>query len=215
MSNLALSGKPKAITVDPSRWAARLPSGAWPDEFALSGQVWRADVFALAQRWRSGEVASVQFAAGVLAWGYGIRGYGPHRTNKILRHEQAADHLDTALAGLRADLVPLATLLDCYEQLRTTAKLKGLGPAFFTKILYFAGYRRGHGGPQPLILDSVVAAQLPPEAGAARRFSHGWSTGTWRDYLLWAAEQAGRTEYGGEPDRVEMALFTGCWRPVG
>lgn len=54
MSNLALSGKPKAITVDPSRWAARLPSGAWPDEFALSGQVGRADVFALARRWRSG-----------------------------------------------------------------------------------------------------------------------------------------------------------------
>ncbi|MFJ1768519.1 hypothetical protein ACIOD2_49960 [Amycolatopsis sp. NPDC088138] len=215
MSNLGLPGEPQAITVASSRWASHLPPGAWPDAFALSGQVWRADVFALAQRWRSGEVTSVQFAAGVLAWGYGVRGYGPHRTNRILRHDLAADHLDTALAGLRAELVPLATLLDCYEQLRSTAKLKGLGPAFFTKILYFAGYRRGHGGPQPLILDSVVAARLPPEAGAAPRFTSGWWTSTWRDYLLWAAEQADRTEYGGEPDHVEMDLFCGTWRPAG
>ncbi|MEA5360190.1 hypothetical protein VA596_11640 [Amycolatopsis sp., V23-08] len=154
MSNLALPGERRAITVAPRR-------GEPPAYRLTHGQM------------RSPS-PSADFAAGVLAWGYGVRGYGPHRTNRIVRHDPAADHLDTALAGLRAELVPLETLLDCYEQLRSTAKPKGLGPAFFTKILYFAGYRRGHGGPQPLILDSVVAAGLPAEAGAARRFKSEW-----------------------------------------
>lgn len=30
-------------------------------------------------------------------------------------------------------------------------------------------------------------------------------------YLRWAADQFPRPEFGDEPDRVEMALFTGSW----
>jgi hypothetical protein len=104
-------------------------------------------------------------------------------------------------------------LEDCYERFTTTAKLAGLGAAFFTKLLYFAGYRRGEGGIQPLILDQVVAGRLPASAGPAGKYRTAWWSGTWLAYLRWAADQAARPEFGAEPDRVEMALFTGSWTP--
>jgi hypothetical protein len=88
----------------------------------------------------------VQFAAGVLASGHGIRGYGPFRTGRILAREQAGERLEAALAGLRPDAVTPAVLEGCHERFTTTAKLPGLGAAFCTKLLYFAGYRRGEGG---------------------------------------------------------------------
>ncbi|WP_410594076.1 hypothetical protein [Amycolatopsis sp. lyj-23] len=209
----ALPGEPEPITVDGPRWAAALPSGAWPADFASTGKVSRSEVFALAERWRARHVSSAQFTAGVLAWGHGIRGYGPFRTGRILAQEKAAERLEAALAGLRPRALTPAVLEDCYERFTTTAKVTGLGAAFFTKLLYFAGYRRGEGGIQPLILDRVVASRLPASAGPAGKYRTGWWAGTWSAYLRWAADQAARPEFGGEPDHVEVALFTGAWTP--
>jgi hypothetical protein len=175
--------------------------------------VWRQDVFAIANGWCEGTVSTVRFVTAVLAWGNGIRGYGPYRTGAVLTQSGASDRLESALAGLRHDAPSVETVVEAYEQFMTTDKVPTLGPAFFTKILYFAGYRRGRGGVQPLILDSVVAARLPPEAGPAHKFTSDWWSSTWRDYLFWAATQAGRPEFAGEPDAVEMALFTGRWAP--
>lgn len=90
--------------------------------------------------------------------------------------------------------------------------VRGLGPAFFTKLIYFAGYRRGAGGVQPLILDKQVALRLPADAGPSRRREGGWPSSEWVEYLQWAAGQAKRTTFGGEPERVEMALFSNRWR---
>jgi hypothetical protein len=201
------------IAVDADRWCAGMPGNAWPDDFATSGTVWRRDVFDVADQWRAGRVSVVQFAGAVLAWGYGTVGYGPHRTRRVLSADPKGARLHAALQGLQDDQVSLATPLDSYERFRTTSKLKWLGPAFFTKIIYFAGYRRGRGGVQPLILDRVVAGRLPNEAGPANRFIANWWTSTWRDYIVWAAEQARRSRFSDEPDHVEMDLFSGRWRP--
>jgi hypothetical protein len=103
-------------------------------------------------------------------------------------------------------------LLDAYDRFRFSNHLRGLGPAFFTKILYFVGYRRACGGIQPLILDRVVAGRLPDSAGPANRYSTGWSSSTWHSYLRWAASQAVRPGYQNEPDHVEISLFRGTWR---
>ncbi|MEW2331001.1 hypothetical protein AB0880_24730 [Micromonospora chersina] len=78
---------------------------------------------------------------------------------------------------------------------------------FFMKLLYFAGYRRGAPGRQPLILDSVVRRRLPVDAGVRRE--SGWVSEKRLDYLGWAADQAHRR--GIEPDEVEMALFHDRW----
>ncbi|WP_433118173.1 hypothetical protein [Micromonospora sp. CA-246542] len=53
-----------------------------------------------------------------------------------------------------------------------------------------------------MILDRVVAGQLPAEAGVGRR--NGWSSEEWLAYLRWAAEAA--RVRGVEPDAVEMAV---------
>jgi hypothetical protein len=211
-TSTALPGERPIDGIDAVKWRARLPDGMWPAGFGESGPVVRADVFGLAERWRSGELPVTQLAVAALAWGHGDRGYGPYRTRRVVVQDPDGARFDSALAGLRADEVPADALTDAYQRLKTS-KLVGLGPAFFTKILYFAGYRRGRGGVQPLILDRVVAGRLPAEAGPANRYTTGWAASTWSSYLRWTAEQARRPEYGGEPDLVEISLFTGSWTP--
>ncbi len=116
-----------------------------------------------------------------------------------------------ALEGIRVTDVAPDALIEAYDRLRTSHHLRGLGPAFFTKILYFAGYRRERAGVQPLILDRVVARRLPDAAGPANRFAYGWSSSTWHGYLRWAADQAALPGFANQPDHVELSLFTGAW----
>lgn len=64
-------------------------------------------------------------------WGYGGIGYGPHRTRQVLARPNA-DAVLTETVSLLVDEGAVAA----YEALNT---LHGLGPAFFTKFLYFVG----------------------------------------------------------------------------
>lgn len=203
-----------AIPVDAPRWRDALPAGTWPDGFADSGKATRADVFAIAGRWRDGAVPATQLATAALAWGFGVRGYGPFRTGRVLAQDPAGTRFAGALANLRADEVTPDALVDAYGRFHTSHRMRGLGPAFFTKILYFAGYRRDRSGPQPLILDSVVARRLPEDAGPARKYAHGWTSSTWHAYLLWAENEAARPVFANQPDHVEISLFTGSWTPA-
>ncbi|MEU5671768.1 hypothetical protein ABZ749_15630 [Micromonospora sp. NPDC047753] len=116
-------------------------------------------------------------------------------------------NVDRWRAGLPPETSPAPNeeaLRTAYRRFRDPdhARLPWLGPGLFTKVLYFAGYRRGAGAVQPLILDRVVAGLLPAEAGVGRR--NGWSSEEWLAYLRWAAEQA--RVRGVEPDAVEMAV---------
>lgn len=203
-----------AIPVDAARWHDALPSGTWPDGFACSGKATRADVFAVADRWRGGRVPAVQLASAALAWGFGVRGYGRYRTGRVLAQDPDGARLAGALEHLRAEEIPPEALVDAYVRFHTSHRLRGLGPAFFTKILYFAGYRRDRSGMQPLILDAVVARRLPEDAGPARKYTSRWTSSTWHTYLAWAEKEAARPEFGGQPDHVELSLFTGSWTPA-
>ncbi|MGV9211496.1 hypothetical protein ACTFTM_06490 [Micromonospora sp. RB23] len=195
--------RPIVVRVD--RWRAGLPADAWPDGFPSSGEVWREDVFAVADAYRAGSASARQLLAAVLMWGYGPIGYGPWRAARSLGGDPTGERLTSALEEM--SVADEAALRTAYRRFRdpAQARLPWLGPAFFTKVLYFAGYRRGVGGLQPLILDRVVAGRLPAEAGVTRR--NGWSPDEWLAYLRWAAEQAQRR--GVEPDAVELALFQG------
>ena len=225
----ALPGEAAPITVHTDRWRATLPPDAWPDGFPEAGSVWRRDVFAVADAWREGAASPRQLLAAVLMWGYGPIGYGPWRAARSLKDDPDGSRLTHALDGIMVATPDEEALGTAYRRFRDPkeSRLPWLGPAFFTKLLYFAGYRRdaesrrdaegrsgaegwrGGEGLRPLILDRVVAGRLPAEAGVRRR--SGWLSEEWLAYLRWAAAQA--EVRGVEPDEVEMALFHDRWPP--
>ncbi|MEO3770113.1 hypothetical protein [Micromonospora sp. B9E7] len=201
---VVLPGERTPVTVHIDRWRAGLPPGAWPDSLPASGKLWRRDVFAVADAYRAGSVSPRQLLTAVLVWAYGPIGYGPWRAARSLDGDPDGKRLAYALEEVATPAPDEDALGTAYRRLGDPdhARLPWLGPGLFTKVLYFAGYRRGVGGVQPLILDRVVAGHLPPEAGVGRR--NGWASGEWLAYLRWAAEQARLR--GVEPDAVEMAV---------
>ncbi|WP_444950083.1 8-oxoguanine DNA glycosylase OGG fold protein [Micromonospora ureilytica] len=197
-------GERAPVTVRVDRWRAGLPPDAWPDGLPPSGEIWRRDVFAVAEACRAGSAKPRQLLTAVLVWAYGPIGYGPWRATRSLDADPDGKRLAYALEEVSTPAPDEEALLTAYRRFRDPdhARLPWLGPGLSTKVLYFAGYRRGAGGVQPLILDRVVAGQLPAEAGVGRR--NGWSAEEWLAYLRWAAEQA--RVRGVEPDAVEMAV---------
>jgi hypothetical protein len=136
----------------------------------------------------------------VMAWGYGAVGYGPWRTHRVLSQTARASNRLVAVAQTLAK----AGVLPAYRRLAADGDctLRGLGPAFGTKYLYFC---------QPpgqemtaLILDSLVASWLGREV--AFSVNHvSWSVSIYRQYLeqmhRWAASLACN------PDDLEYAIF--------
>ncbi|MEV1330900.1 hypothetical protein AB0J20_15130 [Micromonospora costi] len=211
-TNPALPGESAPMAVQVGRWRTALPPDAWPAGFPETGLVWRRDVFAVADAWRAGEAGPRQLLSAVLMWGYGPIGYGPWRAARSLEADPDGTRLAYALEGLRAPAVPHEDVLRAaYQRLRDPrgSRLPRLGPSMVTKLLYFAGYRRGPvaagAGLQPLILDTVVARGLPAEAGVRRE--SGWVAEEWLAYLRWAADQARRR--GIDPEQVEMTVLHG------
>lgn len=194
---------PNEVPVE--RWKRSIPGEAWPVGIRDDGSLTRSDIFRLAERWHADDLTDHQFLVSVLIWGYGSVGYGPSRAVKILAQDPDGKRLETNLGPLRGTICSENALTDVYRLFAPAShtRLKGLGAAFFTKLLYFAAYRHGVGGVQPLILDRIVASWLPPEAGGAGRRQGGWPVEQWLAYLRWAAREAN----GGEPDRVEVDLF--------
>jgi hypothetical protein len=99
-------------------------------------------------------------------------------------------------------------------------KIPGLGPAFFTKFLYFVG--AGDPAHSCLILDSRVAESLflagwdtlpRYERDGKWNYSYNWHTDTYVGYcdLLrqWAVGAGTRLGYEVSPDEIERALFDG------
>lgn len=159
-------------------------------------------------------------------WGYGVTGYGPYRTRQVLA-QPGAEAVLTEAMSLLVDKGAVAA----YEALNT---LDGLGPAFLTKFLYFAGLALPEvKGSRPLILDSVLAGVLRRHATkAGRAVGYEWSEAItkriWRDsgwsshrydvYLRWmyaANDQlvAASINWPSAPDVLELALFSAAGDP--
>lgn len=198
-----LPGEKRPIKVREATWRDSLPADAWPAGFAEGDAATRSDVFEVASAWRQGSASSRQFVTAALAWGYGPTGYGRWRTRRTLAADPDGIRLQYLLEPLMGETLPAGTLDSVYEAFFARPRLPWLGPAFFTKLIYFAGYRRGVGGVQPLILDRVVAGRLPAEVGV-RSTTWQWTSAEWMRYITWAANQE-----RDEPDEVEMALFSG------
>ncbi|MET8786697.1 hypothetical protein [Streptomyces sp. NPDC004589] len=219
---------PHTIAYTPSNWMAVTP---WPLGLAdrdthASASVSRAAIVAIVTtakqsgRWTEAFVATQ-------VWGYGPRGYGPHRTCQVLAQPGAEAAIAEAVS-LLADVGAIAA----YDRLNV---LDGLGPAFLTKFLYFAGLALSEvKGPRPLILDSVLAGVLRRHATKiGRAVGYEWSDAIakriWRDgnwtshrydvYLQWmyaANEQLvdALIDWPAAPDVLELALFSSAWGPA-
>lgn len=170
----------------------------------------RSQLFAMAETATSGDTDRLlDFVWHVLLWGSGrarrnnrtrIRGLSPSG-----RQADGVEHLRRAADHARENRVK-----DAYATLRRRPRgvLPGLGPAFFTKYLYFVG--GGSAAHRCLILDQRVTASLRT-LGWKSLTGYNWSTATYVAYceLLsrWAEESSkdlGRTV---GPDEWEKVLF--------
>jgi 8-oxoguanine DNA glycosylase-like protein len=171
-----------------------------------TGWISRNDVFALAKtalRDDSGE-GILRLTWHAFAWGSGTK-----RRMMTSRLDSAAEAPeDVALTLLRASRRALTSPRSAYELLRPnrSTAIRYFGPAFFTKVLYFAGC--GRPDHCALILDDRVAAALY-RAGWESLRSGPWPATTYERYcellVRWAEEvDVGRPVAA---DEVERWLF--------
>ncbi|MET9295286.1 hypothetical protein [Streptomyces sp. NPDC003077] len=221
-----------AVGYVPARWADVRP---WPVRFGgRSGTdavpVSRADVVA-AVRDAAGRGAWDEALVASYVWGQGRIGYGPYRLREVLAQEGVVTTLSRAAEALE-DRGPVAA----YGTLHRAVPY--LGPAFFTKFLYFAGLAAPtSSGPRALILDQRIARVLRAHAtrvGLAAGMEHAagtaawiWSDGGWTPhrygrYLDWMSavdSQLARSPLLKWPDSatdlLELALFSNAWDPDG
>lgn len=137
----------------------------------------------------------------VCAWGTGTKAQRVARVVKPLHEGGALDALRNSFHAART-LDPV----EAYRRLNSPDKdrIKGFGPAFFTKWLYFAAYDdpERHERHPPLILDARVAKALgwPP-------VTKRWPSASYAEYL----EAASQINVAWSPFSsrhvVEYALF--------
>lgn len=200
-----------AVPVNRAWWDAALREFGLPGGPVVpdgEGTLSRSFVFGLGGA--VGEASSdeevLSFLWHVLAWG--SRGRNNRRRLRSIAElmPEAADLLRQACIAARES--PVAG----YEVLRPTGRnnaIPWLGPAFLTKVLYFAG--GGASGHQALILDDRVAGALIDHGWWSLRTGGNWPTRTYERYcdLLtrWAAEASEQVGREVASDELELWLF--------
>ena len=197
----------QAVSFNPETWNRWLPDGLWPDELDLlqgTGRfhrITREDVFRLSAGVET-PVQAVRCYVATCVWGTGTAGLGVVRRARPLRaHDDAGERLLNAITTVREDGAVAA-----YRNLRRggDTHLRGLGPAFFTKVLYFAGWDTAV-SPRPLILDRFVARAFNEQAKLSWRTNWNWTPSQYERYLDTVAGWAG--SWGTTADVVERELF--------
>lgn len=202
--------------------AADLPGGPLRVRQGRDGSVGlaRGDVFELARPLVSDSGASDEQLLALLwnsiAWGTRAKRAGRKRIRGVAGNVQGAiDALRTAIAQAPSD--PAAAYDTLYPRVqgvrgqRKTRRpaIPELGPAFFTKVLYFAG---GGALDHPcVILDSQVAAALRKYCRWSTLGDNYWSPETYQRYVdllgRWAEEASGHLGRPVSRDEFERFLF--------
>ncbi|MGV9871513.1 8-oxoguanine DNA glycosylase OGG fold protein [Streptomyces cellulosae] len=200
----------QAIPFDRDRWLAHLPDANWwPPELdecptaAGRRRVDRSVVFGIADRSDSVEGRRHLLTA-ALVWGTGTKARSVARRSRVFSdssHRDIDARLEAALGILRQEGAVAA-----YYAFNNEHRISFLGPAFFTKVLYFAGSEKRTGALQPLILDRFVALALRASGTDGKWHTSGWRTPCYERYLSLVHEHARRE--GVLPDQIEAALFT-------
>jgi hypothetical protein len=144
-----------------------------------------------------GEGASERAFLAAMVWGFGRVGYGPHRTNNMLRPPETPTKLLAVARSVRNDGAVMG-----YKRLSGDCRIPGLGPAFGTKFLAFC--QPSGAKPAALIHDDLVASWLGqhsrPDLGATT-----WSPPVYEAYLEQMHAWADALEL--KPEAVEYLIF--------
>ncbi|WP_398865852.1 8-oxoguanine DNA glycosylase OGG fold protein [Streptomyces stephensoniae] len=200
----------QAIPFDRARWIPLLPDPTWwptaLDECPHEGRWPRVDrraVFGIARQADTTEGRRHLLVA-ALVWGTGTRAQSVNRRARIFGHSTPED-IDAQL-GEALDVLRAQGAADAYRAFNNEQRLPYLGPAFFTKVLYFAGHDRATVPYRPVILDSVVVRALKANGAVDPGWpENGWTTDQYRLYADGVHEYA--QARGVLPDQVEAALF--------
>jgi len=191
----------QTINVGRRWWTMALAEHGFEDTI-LGETIARRDIFAIADAAQEDPSASLILLWNSLAWGSGSK----RRLNKARIASVARDRDGASALLQRAAQASRSDPLKAYSLLYPNNKtaLRGLGPAFFTKYLYFAG--AGSADHRCCILDRNVAAALRERCGWKSLPDQGWFASTYERYALlldqWVAK------YGfTHRDMIERCLF--------
>lgn len=166
----------------------------------------RRQLFEQADRAAESPESALQLLWQSLAWGAGTSARNMHRRLDSVkaRPDEVAEELVRVAGESRKDAAA------AYEALRPGGRtlIKYLGPAFFTKFLYFAG--QGNADHPCLILDARVAQSLHRHGWDSLRSGGGWPAATYERYtdLLhrWAGDLS-TSDRTVAADEIELWLF--------
>ena len=117
-------------------------------------------------------------------------------------HDRRRQLRDAVITLVEGGPIPAYELL-----LEGPGHVAGLGPAFFTKFLYFVGYDQSSSGQlRPLILDRYVARGLNKLRGTSWSDA-GWRPSTYADYLWWARSEAQGDSVVTTEDEAEYKIW--------
>lgn len=199
-------------------------AGAWDDLRGLparaveTGCISRGDVFELADQVRAEDRCAADLLLASFVWGWGTTGYGPRRYRSVC--EAAGNQLEPSLrsalaatidsAGAFDPIAGYAHLYGGYDEGRARpgqapySRLRGFGPAFFTKFLYFST-------PGALILDNRLAnavydlSRMPNLVTDSGR-SVAWTPYRYAVYVHWMRQTAEAVSVN--PQLLELTLFS-------
>lgn len=195
-----------------SEWWTRYFTDAlahfWPPqldqtEMDANGYRWvsRNDVFGIAVS-DSGH-RELHTAVAAYVWGLGKNAYSVGRLVRAFTAN--ADTVEHNLRTASATLVSEGAVAAYESMLRGgPAKTKFMGPAYFTKFLFFIGYQnREVTGLRPLILDKRVATALRQRGVFGSKAGDAdWPSNLYDRYLSYCHDQNPR-----DPEAVEAELF--------
>lgn len=164
----------------------------------------RSDLFALAQAVLApdaDDATTLSLLWRTLAWGAGTSGRNMRRRMKSVRADAPGFAILLREAGAAARTDPRAAYELMYPARRTAIRF--LGPAFFTKFLYFAG--AGEPDHPSLILDARVAAALSTRCGRDGLRYGGWKSETYEAYCALLGRWS--EQHGVRADVIEHRLF--------
>ena len=188
------------------RWTAHL-DGVDAVLKDLPNEISRRNVSAMVEELLPDNVAGAFTVA--MIWGHGSSGYGPYRTASVLTASRrpVGHAFSAAVAERLLESVEIARdsgPVEGYRYLNNMpGKIAGLGPAFFTKWLYFVTARGNEtSSAAALILDILVLRWMKANTDLTLRAGYTVDYARYIEVLAQWGEPYGKT-----PVQVEESIF--------